>query len=214
MTFTDIVNSIASRLNLTEAASLARIGLSVNERYRRLASSVGLQTTARGTVQQTVTVGNVLVTFSGCEKLFSVYRSLYPSDPLDEVSVDELRNRVTKTGLPSQYAIYQMGATSVTVQLDATPTSPAYVLAADAELNLSTLSGTQVPNFAESFHDILIYGGMATELEKMEKYEMAQKQNVAYEGRLAELRYFIAKSAYLNRYQNKNAGTNGPRLLV
>ena len=81
----------------------------------------------------------------------------------------------------------------------------AFVLTADVEVNLATLSGVGVPAFAESFHDLLVYGAVAIELEKMEKYELAKAQEARCEGRISELRMFIAKSAYRTMWQGKTS---------
>lgn len=207
MTFTDIQTEIADRLNLTATASLTRIGRSINERYKWMVSSMGLDTvqTQLG-ITATTTIGSRELTFT-CEKLLSVYNTTFdPAQVLDEASVDELRNEVQGTDPAQRYAVLRMGASTVTIFLDSTPTTQ-YVLTADALVNVSTLSGTNVPAFPEDFHNILVYGGMATELEKMEKYDMAKIQEGRFQQRLGELRLYIAKSAYLEIYQGKTEGT-------
>jgi hypothetical protein len=195
MTFTGIVLEIADRLNLTSEKALARIGRSVNERYRWLASSLYLQTTVRRPITATTTIGNRSLIFN-CEKLYAVFNPAYtPVWVLGETDFDTLRNRPVGTDPPQEYAIQLMGASTVTIYLSSTPAT-AYVLGADAAVNLATLSGMEIPAFAESFHDILVYGGMATELDKMEKPELAEVQNSRFEQRLSELRLYIALSAY------------------
>jgi hypothetical protein len=207
VTFTDVQNIVADRLNLTSAKALARIGTSINERYAWLVSSVGLITSARTQVTANTTIGSQFVTFAA-EKLFSVYNPAYtPPIVLDIVSVDELRNEFVSTDPPTQYAIYNMGASTVTIQIN-TAAGSVYPLGADAEANLITLSGLMVPNFPADFHNILVYGAMATELDHLEKYDMAKVQEARFTTRLGELRLFIAKSAYLNIYQGKSQSTN------
>jgi hypothetical protein len=212
VTFTDIQNAVADRLNLTSANALTRIGQSINEKYRELASSIGLQSTVRTTATANTVVGTSLLTFGptpiGVEKIFSVFNAAYtPPMVLDEVTVDELRNQPLGTDPAEQYAIYNTGASSVTIQLSSKPAT-IYTMSADVETNIATLSGLMIPNFAEDYHAALIYGGMAVELEKMEKYEMAAKQEAKYQARLSDLRLFIAKSAYLAIYQGKSTSTN------
>ena len=63
------------RLNLTSTTAQTRVGTYVNDRYRELMSSIGLQTSVRTTITQAVTVGNLQVTFD-CEKIFSIFNAL------------------------------------------------------------------------------------------------------------------------------------------
>lgn len=208
MTFADIQTEIADRLNLTTVAALARIGRSINERYRWMASELGFSTTQRGTATATTTIGNRSLTFGPTpvkvEKILAVYNPLLtsPAGVLGEVTFDEMRNQTAGSDPARQYAIQLMGADSVTIYLGSTPAS-AYVLNADVNVNLATLNGVQVPAFAEDYHNLLVYGGMATELDKMEKYDLSQKKEAQFNGRLAELRFYIAKSAYLDIHQGK-----------
>ncbi len=209
MNFTELVTEVLERLNLSSTDATARIGRVVNERYRWLASSIGMETTVRGTATANTVVGNRSLTFGpkpiGVEKLFAVYdATTTPFTVLDELSFDEMRNRQVGTDPPQRYAIQLMAATSVTILLDCTPAT-IYTLTADVETTLATLSGLNVPAFPESYHDALIYGAMATELEKMEKYDLAKAQEKRFEERASQLRLFIAKSAYLDFYQGKTA---------
>lgn len=127
-----------------------------------------------------------------------------PQRILDEVSFDDLRNQLLGTQPPQQYAISRMGASSVTIFLDCLPTS-VFILSADVYERTATLSGNNEPAFDENFHDILIHGGKVVELLKMEKPDLAAAAEADYQRRLGDLRYFIAKSAYLSIYQGKTA---------
>ena len=204
MTFTEIVAEVCDRLNLTETKSVTRVGRAVNDRYKWLCSTVGLQTSMRTTATASTTIGSAYVSFTSVEKLYSVYNpASTPPRVLDEVTVDELRNMQLGTDPPSCYAVYTMGPTSVTIKLGCVPAT-IYSLGADVQSNVSTLSGSMVPNFPESYHNILLHGAMADELEKMEKYPLAQVQEAKFEQRLTELRYFIAVSAYKHIHQGKH----------
>lgn len=219
MTFTDIQNEVADRLNLTSAAALARIGRSINERYRWLASSIGIaDVIERLTASADTVVGNRSLTFGptpvAVEKLLSVFNTAFtPPMVLDQVTFDELRNSPIGTDPPKQYAIQLMGAKSVTVFLDTIPAT-IFTLSADVEGNLTTLSGTAVPAFAEDFHNLLVYGAMATELDKQEKYDLAEKKETQFDTRVSELRLYIAKSAYLAIAQGKTPTYRIQSLLV
>ena len=135
----------------------------------------------------------------------SVYNPAFtPPALLQEVEFDELRNQPVSTDPPSQWAVQEMGASTVTIFLDTVPAT-AYILTADAESIQTELTGSMVPQFPQSYHDILITGVKADELFKMEKYDMAAAMEVKFEKRLGELRFFIAKSAYKNIYSGKNS---------
>lgn len=207
MTFSEIVEAIKNRLNLRSQDATDRIGITVNDRYKRITSSIGLNVTRRTTVQTTVTLGVSTVIFSGIEKIISVQsRTTTPSRTLTELTIDELRMKspVTATTVTS-YAILSMGANTVTIEIDCVPQT-AFTLYADGHANLSTLSGTQTPNFPESFHDIIMHGALADEYRKIEKLNFASDSEALYERRLSDLRMWIAKSNYLDIYQTKTSG--------
>lgn len=128
---------------------------------------------------------------------------------LNERSYDEIRYMPVQPDPPQNWAVQLMGATTVTIFLDSQPTT-AYILNADAEVNLTTLSGSQVPAFSQDFHDILVRGGLADELYKMEKYAMSDVQEKKFEKRMGELRLYIGKSNSMDLFQGKMAINNFP----
>lgn len=197
MTFTEIVNTVAGRLNLTSSEALVRIGDEVNGHYRRIAASMGLETTTRGTVTASTSVGDQTVTFSNVTKLFTVLGT--DSKPLGERDYDYLIGQEPRSDPPHEYAVKRIGATSVTILLDCEPAS-IYTLSADALQITSTLSGSTAPAFPENYHEILVLLTMADELDKLEKYDAAQRKQAQGEGLLSDLRLFLAKSAYLKIY--------------
>ncbi len=216
MTFTDLVNETADRLNLTSAQAYSRIGRSINERYKWMASSCGLQTMVRTTSVANTTINSAAMTFTtsatggGVEKVFGVYDpTVTPPRFLGELTFEDIEQISSSGGLAQNYAITRMDASSVTITLDTIATG-VYSLTADCESNMATLSGLQVPAFAEDFHNILLYFAMSVELEKMEKYDLAKKQFDLSESRLGEYRLFIAKSAWLDIVQ----GTRAPGVLT
>lgn len=210
MTFDEIVSKVRDRLNLTSPASLARVQESVNEIFRMTVSSCGLQTSVRSTAEADTTIGSRYVVFGGLEdsrveKLFDVFDgTLTPPRVLVEVSFNELRNSLDEGDFPTQYAVARMGPDSVTIFLSGTPTA-VVTWSADVEENSPTMSGSDEPAFAESFHDLLIPGAMAIELDKMEKPDLAVKQEKKWEKRVAELRLFIAASSSREIYQGKRS---------
>src|SRR5947209_854975 len=115
MTFVDIVAAVQNRLNLTSNEATARIGNTVNDRYKRVTSSIGMNLTRRTTAQSNATPGVSTMVFSSVEKLINVVdRSVNPFRVLVEVSVEELRNQQpSANSFPSMYAIVAMGSSTV-----------------------------------------------------------------------------------------------------
>jgi hypothetical protein len=210
VTLTEIRDKVADRLNLTSTQALARIVDSINERYRWLASDVSLQTIERQTISANSTIGSRSMVFSA-EKLLSVFNpSTTPPFILGLVSFDELRNETVGTDPPQKYAIQLMGASTVTIFLES-QAATVYSLNADALVNLITLSGTMVPAFAQDYHDILVYGAMATELDKMEKYDLSDKKEAQFEKRLGQFKLYQASSSYMDYIQGKDTVQGVPR---
>jgi hypothetical protein len=96
---------------------------------------------------------------------------------------------------------------SVDITVDSVA-STTYTLYADGDSTITTLSGSDKPDFPDSFHDLLVYGAMADEYRKMEKMELSKECENDYEKRLSDLRMWIAKSAYLDIYQGRYTGNN------
>lgn len=205
MTFNEITAKVAGRINLKAPDALTRIGESVNEYYKEISSSMGLQTTVRTVVTANTVVGSRFITFAG-EKVLSVFNTAYtPAQMLGEISYTEMREAPLSADPASLYAVSTMGASTVTCWLNSTAAT-IYALGADVEQNQATLSGSNIPAFAESFHNALVYAALAVEYDKMEKSAAAAKYEAKYEKRLGELRLFIAKSSYLAIYQGKTRG--------
>lgn len=215
MTFTEIVSEIAGRLNLSSTVALARIGTNVNIRNRQVTTALGLDTSGRASVAALATIGSTNITFANSLKIFSVSKTtLVPPFPLSEVTVDDLKNRIRlSSDMPREYAIYRVGATSVTIQVDAIPLT-AYSLTAEVLEKTATLSGSTAPPFDENYHDILVYGVMATELFKLEKFTPSKEMEGMFRQRLDEYKYFVQKSAYLMRWAGKNRSSRRTTYLV
>jgi hypothetical protein len=208
VTFTELVTAVADRLNLTSTEATTRIGREINDRYRRVTSSIGLTLTRRAEVTAATVIGDPAVTFT-CEKILAVFDVTTGNRRvLAERTFDEWRNANTwapTSGQPLTFAISEMNASTVKIVLDPVPSS-VFTLRADAIENASTLSGVQVPDFAADFHDVLMHGALADELYKMEKADLARQSEADYQARLSDLRMFIAKSAYLEINQGGRAG--------
>ena len=213
MTVLQIQGIVAGRLNLTSTTALSRILDSINERHRKVCSDLGVETVVLQTITATTTIGNRSLVFAA-EKLFSVFNAAFtPPMVLDEETFDYLRNAPVSTDPPQEYAIQIQGASTVTIFLGSIPATQ-YVLSADAEVSTVALNIGDTPLFAADYHDILTYWAMGIELDKLEKYDMAAKQEALSNDRLAELRFFLAKSQYKTIYQGKYATTGLPVVRV
>lgn len=210
MTYADILTEVVDRLGVTDARGYSRIGRAINIRYRDICSTVGLETTGRATVTAATVIGTRTLSFTG-QKIYLVYdANVTPANVLNEISMDQMRNQALIGTEPSwRYAIQDAGASTVTILLDATPTS-VYTYTADVQASNSVLTATSIPAFPANFHDILIEGAMEMELRHRGDYNKADVHMDAYARRLSELRFFLAKSAYLSRYQSKTAGWGWP----
>lgn len=198
MTHAQIVTDVLERLNLTSAVAIARVGRVVNERYRWVVSALNLQVSARKTITANTVIGTRTVVLPTATKVFSVFGPT--GTRLAEVAYDSLRNQpVGPTPAdPQQFAVQLMGANSVTILLDVIP-GTIYALTADVEAPMAVMAGGDTPSFSEDFHDLLIYGAMAVELEKMEKYDAAKTQDDRFKERIEGLRVFIGEPAAVKR---------------
>lgn len=205
MTFAEIVAQVQSRLNLTSTESTTRIGVTVNDRYKRITSAIGINLSRRTTVQANVTIGVSTLTFLLCEKIINVVdRSATPYRVLTECTVEQLRQEQPASNATARkYAIIGVDAHAVTILLDCVPQT-AFTLYADCYGRASTLSGSQEPAFEEDFHDVLLHGALADEYRKMEKPAYARESEALYQERLSDLRMFRAKSSYLDVMQGGN----------
>lgn len=206
MTFSEIVSAVQDRLNLTSSASTTRIGKLVNTYYKRITTSVGIAQMNRPTstpISTNTTIGSAVVSFAGLEKITRVY---YLSGTtkvfLDEVTHDEIMEipLPPTSDSPRKYAIESYTDNDVVVRMDVLAAT-AFALKADGFATTSTLSGSNVPAFPESYHDILVEGVLQDEYKKMEKLDLARISSNIYEQRLNDLKYWSAKSAYLTIQQ-------------
>jgi hypothetical protein len=198
VTFTDIVTDLSRRLNTPSTEAQTRLGVAVNTLYKRLTASLGIDAETRRDVVSAQTDAAVYVTFDGIEKVISVANG--DGELLEEVSQAALDGQIVTAASPTKYAIYRMGASSVVIQINAIPDTPA-TLTAVGYAQQGTLSGSMEPAFPESFHYILLEGVLAQELRKQEKPALADMARQEYDRGVGELRLFLVKSRHLQRRQ-------------
>lgn len=196
MTFTEIVDDVCDRLNFTDPTAIARVGVHVNRRYRRVTSSIGLAGVSRRVIlTHTPAPGTRVQTITTVEKVTAVFTEANPTKALEELTYDEMQMRVPTDGEARAWAVKRVGASSVILYFDTT-FSDSGDLIIEAEESATTLSGTTEPAFPESYHDILVFGALADEYRKKEKIPLARDAENDYERVLSELRLHIAVSGY------------------
>lgn len=195
MTFTAIKTRIKDYCNLSSTEADTRIGILINAVYRRITSSLGLDASRFVTRSVTMTEGQQYVVFTEIEK---IDRIIDASDStaivlLKEVSLHEIRSTQPGTGAPTKWALRNTDADSVTVLTDTVPASgSSWDLQADGWTTFSDLSGSDEPVFPESYHDILVFYGIAEELLRKEKEKLAATYERKAEKLLGELRFHLA----------------------
>ncbi len=218
MTFTEIVTEICERLNYTSSTDSTRVGRAVNRLYKEITSSIGLQLTKRETVLETVTMGVSTLTLGDCENVISIFnRATSPYRVLSEVSIDELRELqpYPDNDNPTKWAVASYTSDTTVIEFNCIPQTT-FDLYVEEMVAKATLSGSQEPAFPESYHDILVYGVLIDEYDKIEKTNLSTKAERRYEKRMGELRLWIALGgAYKDIYQGKmkdgmvNGGNGG-----
>lgn len=203
MTFDQLKDEVCGRMNLAGTEAKARVATSINRHYKRVTSQLNLDATRRVTRSATTTNGVATVTFSSIEK---IDRVLDTSDAtairlLTEVSYHQIRSTQPTDGAPSTYAIETADHDSITIRLDTVPQTT-YSLQADGWSSLEELTGSDVPAFPESYHDILTWFVLSEEYDRKEKPEQAASYERRAKELLADLKFQLADSATLDLRQN------------
>jgi hypothetical protein len=208
MTFDEIVTEVTSALNLTSTVATTRIGRIVNRYYKRVTTAVGIPEGTRITLtlSATATIGSQEVTFASVEKIHRVwYLSGTTKVFLREVTSDEIRDLtdVESSDTPTMWATLRHTDNDVVIILNTTPAT-ALAMKADGVATVGTLSGVAVPQFPESFHDVLVYGPLKEEQKKLGHKEEADESKQEFNARLSDLRMWFAKSKYKQIQQHRN----------
>src|SRR6266496_3846343 len=214
MTFDQIVADVAGRLNLTSDEAITRIGQRVNERYRKVTSSIGMITSRRKikdfTVDATTPEYSALpdITFTGFEKILRITTTNQGTAGVIVLkinTIDEIENiQHFDDRLPRAFAIKRMGSQQVIITLDSFISNQTFDLHVEGYDLADVLADDAEPFLPEDFHDILIEGALADELFKMEKPQLSMAREQKYELRLGDLRMFIAKNAYQDVAQGRD----------
>lgn len=195
------------RLNLSSDTARTRIKEFLNQRYREVSTSVSMTPVRRSTVTVATVVGTDTITPTDLLLPITV-RIPALNRVLDEVSVDQMRTFDAGENTdadPQFYAINNVGASTVVLRLWPNP-SAIRTISIDGIVRGTELSADgDIPVLPEDFHDLLVFGAMADEYDHFDKADFAARQEAKFEKRMSELRYYLAKSAYLTRGANMQA---------
>ena len=209
MNVSELVEHIADETNQTSPEAKSRIARQLNKRYLQVTSSIGMVTTRREEVSKAATINNRYITFTGVEKLDTVYRKVGTKQViLQQITHDEMLLESPRSEPPTKFSVFSTTSTTVTIWLDCKPTTT-FTLYASGLADFSTLTNLDRPAFPESFHDVLVYGVCADEYRRKEKTTLAKEAEETFQRRLSDLKMFIAKSAYLDIYSGKLQPSEG-----
>lgn len=197
MTFVELVQNVMARAELTSNTAQARVEAAINAMYGRVTSRCGIDhSSRRETVSANTAIGSRFVTINGIEKLLLVRNA--DGQPLDERTVHVLESQRPTTDAPTQYAVYRIGANTVTMLLDCNASSIQVLTCSGLEVS-DTLSGSLEPAFPRSFHYVIAEGVLAEELRKKgkEHIALAQLADAKYEEGVNRLALYIDSSAAL-----------------
>ena len=220
MTFDEIVRDVADRTNLTSPEAFRRIGQRVNERYKKVTSSIGMEVTRRQTKDFTIDPSLPQysqlpkITIHNFEKILRI--STTSNGPgtgvivLKHLTFDEIENTTPfDDRVPRAYADVRMGTDLCEIQFDSFLGDTPFDLHVEGYDVADTLADDATPFLPMSYHDILIEGALADEYAKMQMMDISAFREQKYEDRLGQLRLFIAKNAY----QDSAQGRDKPSLL-
>jgi hypothetical protein len=194
-------------LNLSSPEARTRVKARINQRYREVQSTLNLARTRRSLGTMATVSGQATVTASGVAKIFGLYDGAVRHQALEEVAVQTMLQReaqLEEDGTPREYAIQTHINDVVVVRFYPRPNA---VLTLDTDVLAAGTNMTDdedEPSLPVDFHDVLVRGPLADELRKMGKFKEAETEEDLFQRRLADLRYFLVKSAVL-REQSRDA---------
>jgi hypothetical protein len=208
MTHDEIVTEVKAPLNLTSTVADTRISRLINRYYKKITVAMGIPEGTRIslTASANATIGSQNIQFTSVE---SVKRVWYLSGTskvfLTMVSLDEIRDLtdVASSDTPTKWAILSYTDNDVTIIINTTAAT-AFAMKADCYATIGSLSGSTVPQFPESFHDVLVYGCLYEEHKKMGHKDEARDAKRDYEEMLSNLRMWFAKSKYMQIKQGRS----------
>lgn len=212
---------VALDLNITDATSITRIGTHVNRRYRKVLRRLGVEVFSRvefdftctpSTQTQTVADNNDPVITRIINIFYEVDANTRPRK-LEEITYDEMKAKVPTEDIPIYWAKKRLGSDTATFMIDSTiPDGLTLVL--ECEETKSTLSGSDVPNFFEEFHEILVIGAKIDELLKKDKPTLARVFKDEFDETLNELALKAVIGASMDIVQNKRASLRRTQRLL
>jgi hypothetical protein len=192
-------------LNLTTTDARTRVKRHINRYLRKATSGTGLAKIRRTTTTVNTTANTATLTVPNTADVLSVYDAVNLKRPLTELSLQDYRKLdadASTVGYATSYVIHKHLVDSVVLLLYPKPSS-VYALSFDVlALGTDLSADADEPPIPEDFHDLLVDGARYEELLKMEKANALAKAAInSYTERVSELRYYLAKRAYLSQTQ-------------
>ena len=207
-----MVSDICGRLNLVSAEAIARVGQELNDHYRRVTATIGLEPLRYVTRSMNTTLGGDTVTFTGIEKIDRVFETSADGHVyvLKPVSVAQLRESPYLGGDRYSYCVLHQTADSITIQLPGQALGVT-TLYADGWSTLANMAGSDRPAIPESFHSsILCNSVIGDEYLRKEKPELADRFFLMADAALKELRFTLADAPPIDWRQGGHViGTEG-----
>jgi hypothetical protein len=213
VTFLELQDAVMNALNLQSTEARTRIKARINQRYRQVQSTLNLERTRRSGGTVATVSGTATAIVSGTAKILGLYDGDVRHQVLEEVTraaILQQEAASAEVGVPRMWAVDQHIADVVVARFFPTPNAVYTLdmdrLAAGTELT----ADDDEPTTPVDFHDVFVDGVMADEYLKLENEAAARRFEARFERRLAELRYFLVKSAYLKGSVRGGAQTTLP----
>lgn len=200
MTGAQLLTTLARRLNKNttlDSATSARLLDFLNEAYRDVLSKPGMERLRRATTTFDSVASTATYTVASAARVLRVWETTNDRR-LWEMTIDQYRtiepDPSANTGTPE--AFVWLGVPAVSSNSLALWPTPASVITYTVEI-LSVITDladdANSPLLPLDFHDVLVYGAMAREYEKLDDSRLATAE-ARYRQRIKDLQYWLAET--------------------
>jgi hypothetical protein len=200
VTGAQILASVARRANKNatlDSPTSTRLLDFINEAYREVLSLPGMERLRRSTTTFDSVAGTAAYTITSTARVLRVWE-VTNDRRLEELSIDQYRTIEPDTssnqGTPSHFV--WLGVTAVSSHNLALWPTPASAITYTVEI-LSVLTdladSAAEPKLPLDFHDVLIYGALSREYEKLDDGRMVAAEQ-RYRKRIKDLQFWLAET--------------------
>lgn len=210
MTFDQIKTEVMGRMSLSSADADVRVGDAINRHHKRITSLLGMESTNVVTsVFVDTTPNNRYATVTGLQKILDIHAvtgtigtSSERRRLLLQISGHNMASLpAVGSGSPTRWAETNVHADGIGLAFDSAPATSVRLWIAGWKV-AGDLSGSAMPEFPASFHDILTWFALAEELMRKEKLQMAAAYEAKAESLLSDLRFHLADTHTRTLQQN------------